>query len=94
MNDTAIMEPISAKLRHDEKKTFSEVCDSIGTTPSNAIRMFVSAFNKRGGFPFDPSNPYGFSPETLAAMDDAAEGRNLSGPYATVDEMFAALGEA
>lgn len=93
MNDTAIMEPISAKLRHDEKKTFSEVCDSIGTTPSNAIRMFVSAFNKRGGFPFDPSNPYGFSPETLAAMDDAAKGRNLSGPYATVDEMFAALDE-
>ena len=78
MTTTAVMEPISSKLRHDEKQAFIETCDSIGTTPSNAIRMFVSAFNRRGGFPFDPSNPCGFSADTLAAMDDAAEGRNLS----------------
>jgi len=91
MGNAATMEPISAKLRHDEKQTFAEICDSIGTTPSNAIRMFVSAFNKRGGFPFDPANPYGFNAETLAAMDDAANDRNLSGPYKTVDEMFGAL---
>lgn len=91
MGNDAIMEPISAKLRHDEKQTFAEVCDSIGTTPSNAIRMFVSAFNKRGGFPFDPSNPYGFSEETLAAINDAVTGRNLSESYKSVDDMFAAL---
>lgn len=53
----ATMEPISSRLRHDEKETFVATCDSIGTSPSNAIRMFVSAFNKRGGFPFDPANP-------------------------------------
>lgn len=53
--------------------------------------MFVSAFNRRGGFPFDPSSPYGFSPETLAAMDDVTTGRNLSGPYNTVQEAMAAL---
>jgi DNA-damage-inducible protein J len=92
-SNAATMEPISAKLRRDEKATFTQVCDSIGTTPSNAIRMFVSAFNKRGGFPFDPSNPYGFNAETLAAMSDAANGVNLSGPYATVDEAFEALDE-
>ncbi|MDO4289749.1 MAG: type II toxin-antitoxin system RelB/DinJ family antitoxin [Eggerthellaceae bacterium] len=90
---TATMEPISSRLRHDEKEAFLATCDSIGTSPSNAIRMFVAAFNKRGGFPFDPANPYGFSAETLAAMDDAASGRNLHGPYGTVDEMFAALEE-
>jgi len=55
--------------------------------------LFVSAFNRRGSFPFDPSNPYGFSPETLAAMDDAAAGRNLSGPHRTVKEVMAALDE-
>jgi DNA-damage-inducible protein J len=92
-SNATTMEPISAKLRHDEKTTFTQVCDSIGTTPSNAIRMFVSAFNKRGGFPFDPSNPYGFNEETLAAMNEAANGTNLSGPYATVDEAFEALDE-
>ena len=55
---------------------------SIKTSPSNAIRMFVSASNRRGGFPFDPSNPYKFSAETLAAMDDVMAGRNLPGPTA------------
>ena len=93
MVTAAATESISAKLRKDEKERFTAVCDEIVTSPSNAIRMFVSAFNRRGGFPFDPSNPYGFSPETLAAMDDAAAGRNLSGPYRTVREAMAALDE-
>ena len=51
---TRTMEPVSTKLRPDEKRAFLETCDSIGTSPSNALRMFVSAFNRRGGFPFDP----------------------------------------
>ncbi len=93
MPTQAMMEPISAKLKLNEKETFIATCESIGTTPSNAIRMFVSAFNRRGGFPFDPSNPYGFSDETLAAMADAESGNNLSGPFETVDDMFAALEE-
>lgn len=42
---------------------------------------------------FDSSNPYGFSQETLAAMDDAVTGRNLSGPYHTAKEAMAALDE-
>lgn len=91
MPTSTAMEPITAKLRHEEKKTFAATCESIGTTPSNAIRIFVSAFNKRGGFPFDPSNPYVFSRETLAAMDDAASKRNLEGPFDSVDDMFTAL---
>lgn len=93
MTGSATMEPISSKLRSDEKRTFIETCDSIGTTPSNAIRMFVSAFNRRGGFPFDPSNPYGFSEETLAAIADVADGRGLAGPFTTVEDMMASLDE-
>ena len=53
--------------------------------------MFITAFNKRGGFPFDPANPYGFNDETLAAMKEAKEGKNLIGPFDSVDEMFAEL---
>lgn len=93
MPTVAATESISAKLRKDEKERFTAVCEEIGTSPSNAIRMFVSAFNRRGGFPFDPSNPYGFSPETLAAMDDDATERGLSDPYRTVKEAIAALDE-
>ena len=93
MASNAVTEAISAKLRKDEKERFITICDEIGTSPSNAIRMFVAAFNRRGGFPFDPSNPNGFSQETLAAMDDAVQGRNLFGPYGSVQEAFAALEE-
>ena len=82
------MIPITAKLRPDEKQEFLRIADAIGTTPSNAIRMFVSAFNKRGGFPFDPANPCGLNNETLAAMEDAANRRNLSGPYDTNQAMW------
>ena len=64
-------ETISAKLRKEEKERFTAVCDEIGTSPSNAIRMFVSAFNRRGGFPFDLSNLCGSVPETLASMEEA-----------------------
>lgn len=87
------LEPISARLRHDEKVRFAEVCEEIGTTPSNAIRMFVVAFNRRGGFPFDPSNPLGFNRATLEAMGDAVTGKDVEGPFTTVNEAMAALDE-
>ena len=82
--------PVVGKVTEAEKAKFAATCEEIGTTPSNAIRMFVSAFNRRGGFPFDPSNPYGFNRETLQAMDDAVNHRTF-GPFRTVDEMFAEL---
>ncbi|MDR0784208.1 MAG: type II toxin-antitoxin system RelB/DinJ family antitoxin [Propionibacteriaceae bacterium] len=86
-----MMVPITTKVRKTEKDEFLQVAESIGTTPSNAIRMFVAAFNKRGGFPFDPANPYGYNQETLQAMRDAAEGRNLSEPFDTVEALMADL---
>lgn len=90
MASAAINAPLSTKVTDAEKRRFVETCDAIGTSPSNALRMFVSAFNRRGGFPFDPSNPNGYSSETLAAMDDAVNGR-ISGPYKTNKEMWAAV---
>lgn len=48
MPTVAAAESISARLRKDEKDRFSYICDEIGAPPSNAIRMFVSAFNRQG----------------------------------------------
>lgn len=47
------MTPIVAKVLPDEKDRFFEATERIGTTPSNAIRMFISAFNRVGTFPFE-----------------------------------------
>ncbi len=82
---------LSTKVTPEEKNTFVETCRTIGTSPSNALRMFVAAFNTRGGLPFDPSNPAGFNQETLQAMDDAINHRNLAGPFKTVEEAMAYL---
>ena len=47
------MTPIVAKVLPAEKDRFFEATERIGTTPSNAIRMFISAFNRAGTFPFE-----------------------------------------
>ena len=60
------MTPIVAKVLPDEKDRFFAATQSIGTTPSNAIRMFISAFNRAGTFPF----------EILAADVEESEARH------------------
>lgn len=56
------LESLNVKIDPDEKKAFAENTRALGTTPSNAVRMFVRAFNTLKGFPFDTSRPYGSSP--------------------------------
>ena len=34
--------PLSTKVTASEKDRFVEICERIGTTPANAMRMFVS----------------------------------------------------
>jgi len=51
------MTPIVAKVSPQEKERFFEATEQIGTTPSNAIRMFIAAFNREGTFPFEIKAP-------------------------------------
>ena len=53
----AATEPISVKLRKDERGRFTAVCDEIGASPSNAIRIFDSAFSHLGGSHSTPRIP-------------------------------------
>lgn len=56
------MTPVVAKVLPTEKDKFFEATEQIGTTPSNAIRMFIAAFNRAGTFPFEivaPDRPGG-----------------------------------
>ena len=48
---TEKMTPVVAKVSPAEKDRFFEATELIGTTPSNAIRMFICAFNRAGTFP-------------------------------------------
>ena len=45
---------IATRVAEEEERRFREITRAIGTTPSDALRMFVSAFNLAGGFPYTP----------------------------------------
>ena len=72
----ALTAPINSRLTPAEKAEFTSICDSIGTSTATAIRMFIKAFNKRGGFPFDPSNvknligPFDSVDAMMASLED------------------------
>lgn len=58
------MTPVVAKVLPEEKAAFAAATQLVGTTPSNAIRMFIAAFNRCGTFPFDisPAGAFGHEP--------------------------------
>lgn len=58
-----------------------------------ATKSTAWPINKCEGTPLDPADPLRANSDTLQAMDDAASGRNLSGPFDTVDEIMASLEE-
>ncbi len=66
------MTPVVAKVLPEEKAAFAAATQLVGTTPSNAIRMFIAAFNRCGTFPFDisPSGAFGIH-GSAAGFDDA-----------------------
>ncbi len=65
------MTPVVAKVLPQEKAAFAAATQRVGTTPSNAIRMFIAAFNRCGTFPFDISPTGAFG--AACFEDDAAQ---------------------
>ena len=85
-----VMENLNVKIDADEKREFTEIARSLGTTPSNAVRMFVRAFNDYAGFPFDLRQPR-YNAETEAAMVEArgiADGTIPAKRYSSAAEMI------
>ena len=77
------MTPVVAKVLPQEKAAFATATRQVGTTPSNAIRMFIAAFNRCGTFPFDisPAGAFGTASGaagTMGGADAAADCADLS----------------
>ena len=68
------MTPVVAKVLPQEKAAFAAATQKVGTTPSNAIRMFIAAFNRCGTFPFDisPSGAFGADLEVSSEVRSRA----------------------
>ncbi|MBT1178245.1 type II toxin-antitoxin system RelB/DinJ family antitoxin [Bifidobacterium vespertilionis] len=44
---------IATRVDDDQAAMFKETTRRLGTTPSDVLRMFISAFNEHRGFPYD-----------------------------------------
>jgi DNA-damage-inducible protein J len=44
---------LATRVDRSQDKLFRETARRLGTTPADAMRVFVAAFNQHRGFPFD-----------------------------------------
>ncbi|MDR1427256.1 MAG: translation repressor RelB [Bifidobacteriaceae bacterium] len=44
---------LATRVEREQDRRFREITRRLGTTPADAMRVFIAAFNQRGGFPFD-----------------------------------------
>ena len=65
---------LSTRIDHSTKLEFTHVCEEIGLSPSQAIKLFAKAVINYGGIPFElkRNNP---NKITLQAMQELEEGK-------------------
>ncbi|PCK07457.1 MAG: type II toxin-antitoxin system antitoxin, RelB/DinJ family [Alteromonadaceae bacterium] len=66
-------ELLSTRIDHDTKSAFTHICDEIGLSPSQAIKLFAKAVINHGGIPFDVKTKQP-NPKTLAAIQELEQG--------------------
>ena len=43
----------TTRVSDEQYEVFKQTAAAIGTTPADALRMFIHAFNERHGFPYE-----------------------------------------
>lgn len=81
---------INVRMDAELKEQFSKLCDDLGFNVSTAVNIFAKAMVHYQGIPFEVSRKTP-NAETLQAIEDAINGRNIYGSYSTVDEAMEAL---
>ncbi|MBK8452675.1 MAG: type II toxin-antitoxin system RelB/DinJ family antitoxin [Thiofilum sp.] len=83
-------EMLSTRIDHDTKVAFTTICEAIGLSPSQAIKLFACAVINHGGIPFElrvrqPNR------KTAAAIQELADGQGHK--VESVDAMLNELTE-
>ncbi len=81
---------INIRIDENLKKQFDFLCNELGLTMSTAINIFAKAFVRYKGMPFDVNLKVP-NAETLQAIDDVNNHRNLYGSYDKVEEAIKAM---
>ena len=67
-------EMLTTRIDHDTKLAFTHVCDEVGLSPSQAIKLFARAVINYGGIPFELKAKQPNS-VTAAAMLELQQGK-------------------
>lgn len=67
-------EMLSTRIDHDTKVAFTSICDEVGLSPSQALKLFARAVINYGGIPFEIKTPQP-NATTAAAIQELAQGR-------------------
>ncbi|EGQ7868915.1 type II toxin-antitoxin system RelB/DinJ family antitoxin [Vibrio parahaemolyticus] len=67
-------EMLSTRIDHDTKVAFTSICDEVGLSTSQAIKLFAKAVINHGGIPFDLRVPQPNN-VTAAAIQELVEGK-------------------
>lgn len=83
------MPTININIRMDSKlkKDFEEFCQDVGMSMSTAFTLFAKRTVRDNQIPFEISREIP-NKETRAALEDVENGRNLIGPFTSVDELM------
>ena len=82
----------NVNIRMDDavKAQFDAFCSEVGISVSAAFNMFAKRVVKEQRIPFDITTEVP-NARTLAAMEAAETGRDVFGPFDTVEELMEAL---
>ncbi len=86
------MATTNLNVRVDEnlKKSAEELFNELGMNMSTAINIYLKQAVRKQAIPFELKADVP-NDETLAAIRDVREGKNLLGPFNTVEELMEAL---
>jgi DNA-damage-inducible protein J len=82
-------EMLSTRIDHETKLAFTHVCDEIGLSPSQAIKLFAKAVINYGGIPFELRSKTPNS-KTLEAIQELENGKGNT--VDDVNQLFQELG--
>ena len=82
-------EMLSTRIDHDTKLAFTHICDEVGLSPSQAIKLFAKAVINYGGIPFELRSKTP-NAKTLEAIQQLENGNGNTAD--DVNQLFKELG--
>ena len=78
------------RIEPSVKQRAEETLKDLGLSITEAINVFLYHFILNDGIPFEIKKPR-YNKETIQAIEDTKNGKNLSKTFDSVDEMFEEL---